>query len=97
MLVFCRSSLWRLSSASFAFLARISSRRCCILALPLSNPYLSCVREVAGYEGGQVGWCCWVGWEEVIAPIRIGLFGGGQDAMRDRGLLHCNTFKWPAR
>lgn len=25
-----RSSLWRLSSASFAFFARISSRRCCI-------------------------------------------------------------------
>jgi len=32
-----RSSLCRLSSASFAFFARISSRRCCILPTPYTH------------------------------------------------------------
>lgn len=30
---FARNSLWRLSSASFAFFARISSLRCCIMLM----------------------------------------------------------------
>lgn len=35
--VWLRSSLCRLSSASFALLARISSRRCCIVLVPQSH------------------------------------------------------------
>ena len=35
---FCRSSRWRLSSASFAFFARISSLRCCIFVFARGDP-----------------------------------------------------------
>ena len=46
-----RISLWRLSSASLAFFARISSRRCCILPDSQAHPRGSLAVAVEGERG----------------------------------------------